>query len=129
MIEENTTEQVKRIPNPTGIGGFQDHPELINPGGRPKNFESFVYWYRVFKNMSIQELKEWQSKNSSKTRTVAADLAFTRIINAKGDLKEFKEVANRSEGMPQQNTDITSGGEKIEIDIGLMLEKVYGENK
>lgn len=29
-----TTEQA---PNPTGKGGFGDHPENINPGGRPKN--------------------------------------------------------------------------------------------
>ena len=35
-----TTEQV---PNPTGKGGFRDHPENINPGGKPKNsLKSYV---------------------------------------------------------------------------------------
>jgi len=34
-----TTEQVKEIPNPNGKGGFGDHPENINAGGRPKNQE------------------------------------------------------------------------------------------
>lgn len=33
----NTTVQVRRVPNPTGKGGFKDHPELINKGGRIKN--------------------------------------------------------------------------------------------
>jgi hypothetical protein len=95
-----TTEQVKKIPNPEGKGGFQDHPELRNSGGRPKNNESFNYWYGVFKNMTVKELDDWQHANGPEIRTVAADLAFTRIYNSKTNLKEFKEVANRSEGVP-----------------------------
>ena len=35
--EEITTGQVKRVPNPTGKGGFGDNPQNINPGGEPKN--------------------------------------------------------------------------------------------
>ncbi len=35
--EEVTTGQVKRVPNPTGKGGFGDNPQNINPGGEPKN--------------------------------------------------------------------------------------------
>lgn len=35
--EEITTEQVKKLPNPTGKGGFGDNPQNINPGGRLSN--------------------------------------------------------------------------------------------
>lgn len=103
--------------NPTGIGGLQERPEDINFGGRPKNAESFAYWYRVFKDMSVKELKEWPSKNPEETRTVASDLAFTRVINSKKDLKEFQEVADRSEGRAVQRSlaDFTSDGETIKI--------------
>ena len=123
-MNEITTEQVeKNIPNPTGRGGFQDHPELRNPGGRPKNAESFAYLYGQFKNMSVRELKNWQDTNPEDTRTVASDLAFTRIINAKKDLREFQEVANRSEGMPKQTNELSGiDGNNIEVII-----KRYGQ--
>jgi hypothetical protein len=121
--ENITTEQVKNVPNPTGKGGFQDHPELINAGGRPKNAESFSYWYGQFKNMSVWELNNWQDTNPEDTRTVASDLAFTRIINAKKDLREFQEVANRSEGMPKQTNELSGiDGNNIEVII-----KRYGQ--
>lgn len=105
-MDNQTTEQVKieekRIPNPTGKGGFQEHPELINAGGRPKNQESFTYWFNFFKNLTGDELKQWALDNTPDNRTTAAHLAYMRIRNAEGSLKEFKEVADRTEGKPRQ---------------------------
>lgn len=113
-----TSEQVdKVIPNPEGKGGFADHPENINAGGRPKNPESFTYWYRVFKDMTVQELKEWREKHPESERTVASDLALTRVIGAKADLKEFQEVADRSEGRAPQTV-----RHEGEVNIGLISE-------
>lgn len=114
MADDITTEQVKDVPNPTGKGGFKDHPELINPGGRPKNAESFAYWYRVFKDMTVTEFKKWQEDNPDDTRTVASNLAFRRVFNSLDNLKEYQEVANRSEGMPKQTTEL-SGEQQIEV--------------
>lgn len=120
-----TTEQVERhVPNPTGKGGFGDNPENINAGGRPKNAESFAYWYRQFKNMTVNELKRWQQNNPGDTRTVAADLAFVRIYNARNDLKEFQEVANRSEGMPKQTVEYSDVNENYESYLKMCEE--YG---
>lgn len=116
---DKSTEQVKKLPNPTGKGGFQDHPELRNNGGRPKNNESFVYWYRVFKDMTVSELKEWQQNNPESTRSVASDLAYTRVVASKSSLKDFLEVANRSEGMPKQRIENTNA----EVSEGLKLIK------
>ena len=113
-MNKETTDQVK-APNPTGKGGFQDHPENRNPGGWQKT-ETFRYWYDVFKEMTVSELKEWQLNNSENIRSVASDLAFTRIIKSKDNLKEFKEVANRSEGMPDQTTKLL-GSDKEPLEL------------
>jgi hypothetical protein len=99
----------KVIPNPTGKGGFQDHPELINAGGRPKNQQSFAYWLNTFKEMPVREFLDWPKNNPEETRTVASDLAWARIFEARKDLKNFREVANRTEGMPiQTNAELPS---------------------
>lgn len=122
-MDETTTEQVNKVPNPDGKGGFGDNPQNINAGGRPKNAESFAYWYRQFKEMTVAQLESWQDDNPRDTRTVASDLAFTRIINAKKDLKEFQEIADRSEGKAVQTM-------KHEGDLitGIKVEIVDGTN-
>jgi hypothetical protein len=122
-MDETTTEQVNKVPNPDGKGGFGDNPQNINAGGRPKNAESFAYWYRQFKEMTVAQLESWQDDNPRDTRTVASDLAFTRIINAKKDLKEYQEIADRSEGKAVQTM-------KHEGDLitGIKVEIVDGTN-
>lgn len=89
--------------NPNGKGGFADNPENINAGGRPKNAESFAYWFMTFKNMTLTELAKWNKETPDDKRTVAADLAYRRVFNSQKDLKEFQEVADRSEGRPKQS--------------------------
>lgn len=123
-MDETTTEQVNKVPNPDGKGGFGDNPQNINAGGRPKNAESFAYWYRQFKEMTVAQLESWQDDNPRDTRTVASDLAFTRIINAKKDLKEFQEIADRSEGKAVQTM-------KHEGDLitGIKVEIVNGTDE
>lgn len=99
-----TTEQVKennKNNNPTGKGGFADHPEHRNPGGwDPKN--TFSYQMNRFKNMTITELEEWNKNTPKNERTVAMDLAFKRVFNAQTDLNEYREVADRTEGKAPQ---------------------------
>lgn len=123
-MDETTTEQVNKVPNPDGKGGFGDNPQNINAGGRPKNAESFAYWYRQFKEMTVAQLESWQDDNPRDTRTVASDLAFTRIINAKKDLKEYQEIADRSEGKAVQTM-------KHEGDLitGIKVEIVNGTDE
>ena len=105
-----TTEQVeKKVPNPTGKGGFQDHPELINPGGRPKNVNSFAHWYRVFKEMTVKDFLKWEKRNPEGKRNVVATIAYQTVKDARTDLKTLQEVADRSEGKAPQ-TLIHEGG-------------------
>jgi len=104
-MDNETSEQVK-VPNPTGKGGFQDHPELRNSGGRPKNQESFAYWINFFKNLKVKKFLEYETKKPDNKRFVAESIAYARVAAARTDLKEFKEIANRTEGMPKQSLDL-----------------------
>ena len=58
-----TTEQVSEMNrNPMGRGGFGEHPENINAGGRPKNSLK-SYQARKFAEMSDEEKEKWLNDN------------------------------------------------------------------
>lgn len=99
---DKTTEQVvkKKAPNPTGKGGFKEHPELINAGGRPKNIERFDYWLQVFKDLSKKEFDKLENQKKGDW-PMAKFTAYERYKKIR-ELREFQEVANRTEGMPKQ---------------------------
>lgn len=96
---ENTTQQV--VPNPTGKGGFGDHPENRNPGGwNPKM--TFSYQYRRFLNMNVEEFKAWKDVVPDTEKTMVEELAYSAVLKARSNSDERKEIANRTEGMPKQ---------------------------
>lgn len=100
-----TRKQVNMNRNPTGKGGFQDHPELRSDGRwDPKN--TFSYQFNKFKNMSVQDFKEWSTKNPEETRSVAEELAYNRVLQAKKNLRDFQEIADRTEGKSVQTTNL-----------------------
>ena len=110
MSEEKTTEQVRKAPNPTGKGGFGDHPEHRSNGTWDKN-NSLGYWLGFFKSISIPEFISYEKENDM---TVACELAYHRISEArKGELKEFQEIANRTEGKPKESVEHTGKIENI----------------
>lgn len=108
-------------PNPEGKGGFQERPEDRSDGRWSKE-NSFSYWYNFFKHLTVAELKEWLADNPDDKRSVAADLAYRRVFNSQKDLKEFQEVADRSEGKARQSVDVTTAGEKINIAMVKFLD-------
>lgn len=108
----STTKQVKGN-NVNGVGGFGDNPQNRHNGSWKKT-ETFRYWFDTFKEMTLEEFEQWQKDNPKETRTVAADLALRRILKSREDLREFQEVANRSEGMPKQTVEAINLNEKYE---------------
>jgi len=99
-MNNQATKQVKKARNPTGKGGFGDHPENQSPGGwSSKN--TFSYQMNRFKNMTVEEFRTWPENNPEDIRTMAEELAFQRVFSSRIDLNNFKEVANRTEGMPK----------------------------
>lgn len=114
-----TTEQVKNVPNPTGKGGFQDHPELRNPGGWKKE-DSISYQYNLLVRLTVEEFKAWVKKYPEDTRTMAQEIAHRAILRAIKSLKDLQEITDRTEGKAPQ-TVIHDGGffskDKIEFEI------------
>ena len=102
MSDQETTQQVKRVPNPTGKGGFGDNPQNRNAGGRITNAESISYWYTFFLNIDVEDFKEWLLKNPEKERTMACELAYNAVVRARKDLKYLTEVTDRTEGKAKQ---------------------------
>ena len=100
----NTTTQQVEPPNPTGRGGFGDHPENRNPGGWKKELV-FSYQYRRFMNMTVTELRAYAEVPESE-RTVVEDLAYSRVLDAKKSLPDVKEITDRTEGKPIQTVDM-----------------------
>ena len=135
-MNEITTEQVnKKIPNPLGTGGFGDHPEHRSNGTWDKN-NSFGYWLGYFKSLSINEFKEYKSKHPE--MTMAALATYARVAKMINELKEFQEVANRTEGMPRQSIDLDgeliykmrlSNEDFIRIDATITGSVLQGEDE
>lgn len=88
MVE--TTEQVKKVPNPNGIGGFGDNPQNRNNGGRIAN-----------------PLKEFQ-------RQEFANMDDEQKRNYLKEVDKYRRWT-MAEGAPDTKTDITTKGEKIEF--------------
>lgn len=111
----NTTQQVPTPPNPTGKGGFGDHPENRSPGGwKPE--VTMSYQYKRFMNMPQVEFDTWLAK-SKDTMTVVEHLAYKRVLEAKRSLPDIREITDRTEGKAPQSIDMTSGGQKLEGSI------------
>lgn len=95
------TEQVSVTPpeerNPTGKGGFGDHPENRNPGGWKKE-GSISYQYNRLMRMTTAELDQFTPE------TVAQDIALQRIKAARKEagLNDAKEITDRTEGKAPQ---------------------------
>ena len=136
-----TTQQVKNVPNKTGVGGFKEHPENRNNGGRYPRKESTTYWYNTFMSMSVKEFNDWEYNNPEDTRTMASDLAYSRFRKAKNDFREYQDIINRVEGTPIHTAVVKE--DKIEgvevhivgshedikrVEMLRALEKVYGDN-
>lgn len=99
-----TTEQVKQPPNPTGKGGFGDHPENRNDGGRLPN-----------------PLKEYSRAKFDSMTDKQKDNYLAKVA----PIDRWK----MSEGNPSNDTDITSGGEPIPFMTLDELRKNNSNNK
>jgi len=96
----------KVITNPTGKGGFKDNPQN-KANGRWTKETSISYNYNYLIRLRQSEFEKF------KPQTIAQELAYNAILEAKGDLPYLKEVTDRTEGKAIQAIDHTTDGEKI----------------
>ena len=110
-----TSKQVtKKIPNPTGKGGFQERPEDRNNGHwKPEN--TISYQYRRFLSMTPEQIREWSKLTPTNKRTVAMDIAYSQVIKGANSLPHTKEITDRTEGKASQAIDITTAGESLNV--------------
>lgn len=92
--------------NPTGRGGFQDHPENRSDG-RWSGRASVNYNLNRFKAMTDAELKDIADHEDELTQ--AEQLALRAVAGAKlgTDLgfKRYQDLVDRTEGKPRQTID------------------------
>jgi len=111
----------KRGPgNPTGKGGFQDHPELINKNGAPKREWS---WAGILEEIA----NEQHPKTKQQFKYLAARRAFFDAAN--GKTQAWEVIMDRMEGKPKQSTDLTSAGEKLDPLRVVIVEEAKQEEK
>lgn len=121
-IKKEIEKPKKKIPNPTGKGGFRDHPELINAGGRPKNSQRYDYWLQFFKDMDVETFKKYSKSKSEKEMFVAEAQAYARIAESLKNVKTWIMVADRTEGKASQSVDVTSQGERLHMEPVIISE-------
>lgn len=95
------------VNNPSGKGGFGDNPQN-KANGRWSKDTSISYWYNYLIRLPIEEFEAFEQT------TIAQQLAHKAVLEAKKELSYLKEITDRTEGKSFQQTDITSGGEKIQ---------------
>lgn len=117
-----TTQQVTTPPNPTGKGGFGEHPENRNPGGWKKE-NTISYQYNRFLNMTPEELKAYNDV-PDKERTVAMDIAYSQVLASRKSLPHTREITDRTEGKAAQAIDLTSSDGSMTPTV--IIESTYG---
>ena len=93
-----------KIPNPTGKGGFRDHPENMS-GGYWDSTQSISYNYNKMLRMTRAEFNKWIEKHPEKERTVAQEMAYNAVMKAMDDRGYLEEVTDRTEGKATQKTE------------------------
>ncbi len=129
MGDEETTKQV--LPekdmnyNPTGKGGFGDHPENRSDGGWKKE-NVFSYQYKRFMNMTLDELNDWRLIPDMQ-RTVVEELAYNTVMRSKQSLPDVKEITDRTEGKPVQHIELATNENEKSLD-GIIKDLTHDRN-
>lgn len=103
MTTQQATPDKDMNRNPSGKGGFGDHPENRNPGGWNKE-ESISYQYNYIMRMTPDEY------NAFVPQTIAQKIAHERIKVAvtTAGLNDAKEITDRTEGKAPQTVSMTN---------------------
>jgi len=111
MTNKETRKQVTppELRNPTGKGGFGEHPENINKTGRPKNEQRFGYWLQFFKDLTNEQFYKYIEERPESQMYMAESIAYERVKKSKKNLSEYREVADRTEGRPKQTIEHEGG--------------------
>jgi hypothetical protein len=118
-MAKRNTKNIKRNKKGQFVGRHQysfPKGKSGNPkGGYWNSEDSIGFQYKHLIKMTVDEFKRWMKNNPEKERTIAQELAYRSVIQARNDLSYLKEVTDRTEGRASQSIDMTSGGKPIPI--------------
>lgn len=119
MIDEKSTNQVTPPTerNPTGKGGFGDHPEHRNPGSWRKE-DTARYKLEQMLKMSEKELKKVYDND----KAPLFERKLSKCIRD-GDWKTVKEMMHEVYGTPKQSVDMTTGGQPLQPLLVEIIDK------
>ena len=103
-----TTDQVdKKVPNPTGKGGFGDNPQNRNPGGWKKEDTPRFKLEQMMKlgSADLQDVVDNPQSPVFEKKLAQAILD--------GQWREIKEMIQEVYGKPKESVDLTTGGEPM----------------
>ena len=103
------------INNPNGKGGFTDNPQN-RANGRWNKEESIPFLQNKFGRMTLEEFDAYEPQ------TPFEKAAWEAVKKSYIDLGYLKEVTDRTCGKPDQKTDLTTGGEKIQNTFTLKID-------
>ena len=107
--------------NPTGRGGFGDHPENINRCGRWTPTMSRSYLLNKFQRMTLSQIDEYITERGEDLTVVERSCIDAVVRTIDNDpttaLAWGKEVADRTEGKPRQQIDAAVSTEPPSINI------------
>lgn len=92
-----------KVTNPKGRGGFGDNPQNRNDG-RWSAEHSISHQYNRFIRMTALEFRTWRETTPDTERTMAMEIAFEQVWNARNSRKDHdklastKEISDRTEG-------------------------------
>lgn len=113
-----TTDQVdKKVPNPTGKGGFGDNPQNRNPGGWKKT-DSLRFKIEQASYLDNDELQA--IVDDPKEATLLRKFAEATL---KADWKMIKEITEMLYGKPKESVDVTTGGEAIVTPVVRIIDE------
>jgi hypothetical protein len=114
-----TKQDRKRNFNPTGKGGFQDHPELINKKGRPPKGWA---WSELLEDIGEEMVPGTDGKTFK--QMVGRRLW---VESAAGNIFAIKELFNRMEGMPRINMKVEGKVDTGSNEVGKLLQQMYAQ--
>lgn len=116
--------------NPSGTGGFGTNPQNRSDG-RWKKENSQAYCLNYFLQLNETEFLDWSNNNPPDKRTVAQAIAYKRVVKARDELADYREVVDRTEGRPMQFSEIQAKVERtpgLSDDLLEELDKIHAKN-
>ncbi len=114
-----------QIANPSGKGGFGDHPENKARGWYKKE-GSIPYWQNYFLSLTVEEFIKW-GENRDNNRYIAQEIAYRAVKKAREDLAYLKEITDRTNGKATMHIDHNIDEQVKDIRIEVVSKNTKNE--